>query len=393
MGLTDGPGSGGAREPIWGPTDVLAVGDRERVPDLSTFVASLDEYIQAYDRALAGGAHRDRVQACWGLVACGALSLPWCETTLRGDDVDAIEDAVGIVGCIGLPAEWLTWIEERVDSATDDGIVDLLWMLLPEATAKRLSLDSPSDVEPVTSGELLGGAFDPFTDIIYFIAAPYQEVLDVQSPEARRAYLTKLAPLDRSEHRGRLADLLGLLEPQSYPGWKKLWVETAKDWTAVFSQGSDLSFISAYADFLAVRVVRTSWGPHVVRNGRIARYGGTSLWIWDPVVGDPGPPSEFGPAPTYLQTRTLQASRQSSRWEWDDDGDPLPFEDVARYDQPRVKDRFTVDSLNDYCRHLGIERADESFYGPRATLEVKDITTWRQPPRSMPSAQWRADNR
>lgn len=89
--------------------------------------------------------------------------------------------------------------------------------------------------------------------------------------------------------------------------------------------------------------------------------------------------------------RTIQASRQSSRWEWHESGEPLPFEDPTRYAAKRVRDRFDLEALNDYCAQLGIRRADPSFYGPHAILEELDASSWPSI-RLLPGARWRAEH-
>jgi hypothetical protein len=45
-----------------------------------------------------------------------------------------------------------------------------------------------------------------------------------------------------------------------------------------------------------------------------------------------------------------------------------PFEQTERYGAKRLVDRFTSDMLADYCRALGNELFDESFYGPHGFL-------------------------
>ena len=52
-------------------------------------------------------------------------------------------------------------------------------------------------------------------------------------------------------------------------------------------------------------------------------------------------------------------------------GTPLPFEDLVRYKARRFGDRFSVDVIADYCRHLGIGLLDEAFHsGPFAKQDL-----------------------
>lgn len=224
------------------------------------------------------------------------------------------------------------------------------------------------------SGVPLEGAHEPFTSTIWFVDAPFPEVV-----EARRRWAARLPNhgnvLRWSDEAGPLDRLLSLLEPYAMPSWKSLVVETSGAWTAVFSQGSDLSYVAHYAVELQTRVVRTNWSPHVVRDGEVRRYGDASMWLFDAGRAE----------------RSIQASRQDARWVWIDDGDPLPFEDVARYRARLVRDRFDLGALNDYCSSLGIDRANPSSYGRRAVLEEQDTSTWRSVP-TMPAARWRAEH-
>lgn len=50
------------------------------------------------------------------------------------------------------------------------------------------------------------------------------------------------------------------------------------------------------------------------------------------------------------------------RWELDLSGDPLPFEMFDKYKEKRVKDRFTPEMLDFYCKSMGIDFFNEHFY-------------------------------
>ena len=61
-------------------------------------------------------------------------------------------------------------------------------------------------------------------------------------------------------------------------------------------------------------------------------------------------------------TRHIQASDQDGRWEFDQSGEPLPFEDLEAYQRRRVRDRFTPEMLEAYCAALGLRPFDPDFY-------------------------------
>jgi hypothetical protein len=48
-------------------------------------------------------------------------------------------------------------------------------------------------------------------------------------------------------------------------------------------------------------------------------------------------------------------------------GEPFPFEQVERYQERRVRDRFTFEMLKDYLRHLGLSPFEEDFYLPQGS--------------------------
>ena len=174
-----------------------------------------------------------------------------------------------------------------------------------------------------------------------------------------------------------LSDMVDRLEPFAVPSWKQLIVGTTGDWTAVFSQGSDIYTAQVIADRLGVASVRTHYSPHIVRGGERISYGDRAFWY-----------SDGGG-----RRRTIQASFQS-RWDWDLSGVPLRFEDRDAYDAKRIPDRLTLARLNDYCRALGIDRNDAAFYRPDGILVERDTSSWsRRRINTMSSARWRVTHR
>lgn len=46
--------------------------------------------------------------------------------------------------------------------------------------------------------------------------------------------------------------------------------------------------------------------------------------------------------------RVVSASNDGGRWVFDQFGEPFPFEKVERYQERRVRDRFTFEMLKEY---------------------------------------------
>lgn len=145
---------------------------------------------------------------------------------------------------------------------------------------------------------------------------------------------------------------------------------SADQWTAVFTQGSDIGTANVVGARLDCLTIRTSHQPHITRDRKIISYGSTALWIQSGA----------------RHVRSIQASYQS-RWEWTLFGDPQPFENLDSYKAKKIPDRFTLESLNEYCRALGIERDDSGFYGSEGLLIVEDTSSWPHKPSQVRSTE------
>ncbi len=199
----------------------------------------------------------------------------------------------------------------------------------------------------------------PCTDPIWFIEAPFERVV-TETTE----WLNGLGGRSFTRLREPLPSMIHHLAPRAMPSWKQLVVATsANEWTAVFSQGSDIASANVVAARLDCLNIRTSHQPHIIRDRKIVSYGSTALWIHAGA----------------RHIRSIQASYQS-RWEWTLFGDPQPFENLETYKAKKIPDRFPLDSLNEYCRALGIERDNLGFYGSNGLLIEEDTSNWPHKP-------------
>jgi hypothetical protein len=60
--------------------------------------------------------------------------------------------------------------------------------------------------------------------------------------------------------------------------------------------------------------------------------------------------------------RFISAANDGGPWRFDAAGEPFEFEQVERYKERRIRDRFTPDMLDDYLRNFGIHLFDPDFY-------------------------------
>ena len=365
------------------PIDVWA-SDRQK-HELTTLVASVREYADRYEAAIKAQDFAGRVGALWGLVARGDESRGWCGDRLQSGNPESISDACGVLAWIGTAADLVPVLQQLLAELPDGEARDAVYEVLP--ADQRGENDAAAD-QGASSEELLGGAMAPFTHIIWYVQASLEQAIAAREtggptgppPYRYRAHgpidwlsakfqvaLGRPDPLSpntpantrQTNVRGPLPVLLSHLQPHSIPGVKSLWVRTDGEWTAVFSQGSDLSYIADYARRLKTRVLRTSYRRDAKEGSRIISHGGCSFWLYDGARGDL--------AASGYALRSIQASRQSG-WQWDEHGEVQPFEETNRYAARRVAERFDLGMLNRYCGQLGIRREDPGFYGPDAIL-------------------------
>ena len=78
----------------------------------------------------------------------------------------------------------------------------------------------------------------------------------------------------------------------------------------------------------------------------------------------------FGPIPTEFlnYVRSVSVVADWDKWKFSAAGTEQAFEEPAAYVARRVRDRFTPEMLERYCKALGIDVFEEAAYGPLAYL-------------------------
>ena len=70
--------------------------------------------------------------------------------------------------------------------------------------------------------------------------------------------------------------------------------------------------------------------------------------------------------------RSVLAHRES-RWEFEEWGEPFPFEELEQYQARRIKDRLTPEMVERYCSHFGIDLFNPDFYSGRACIFERQV--------------------
>jgi hypothetical protein len=303
------------------------------------------------------------------LVFAGPEALPWARRQLQSGDQDRICDAAGVLTHVGVPPDLLPQLRRLGQELEDGEARDAVLALVPLADEAR--------TEP--HGLLFDGRLDAFTESIWFIEAPLDDVVSATAAWSEEMNLGRTG----SACDGLLNSLLALLEPWAMPSWKWLWVETDSAWTALFSQGSDVYESTVLSRRLGRRALATNHSPAVARGGQVVRHGNTGLRYRDP--------AQSCSEGLHDDTRVLQATQQS-RWEWHAYGPLQWFEEPQRYEARVIRRKFDLAALNEYCARLGIRRDDPAFYGPRGHLFSADLSRWEGKPSTASAQKWLAEN-
>lgn len=204
---------------------------------------------------------------------------------------------------------------------------------------------------------LLDDQFAPTTWSPGFLAAPIDATVDALS--TWRVRTDGAAPDIRCLSDG-LAPAIAQLAPLTSAGRpRELLVGMVGGWTAYFDchvGGTDaVSAVSYLARVLGVRGVAI-----------VARQPAPGA-IWDRKMPRSTQFQVFAPHQTqwlnYL--RTVSADFDGRTWRFDEFGDPLPFEQVERYQRKAVRDRLDAALIEQYCRAIDLEPFDSRAYvGP-----------------------------
>jgi len=146
---------------------------------------------------------------------------------------------------------------------------------------------------------------------------------------------------------------------------RELLVAVGTTWSAYFNcsvQGTDPGPIGHLSQTLGC----TGLAIHCVTGGDRAA----------PVYKPPATSFElFGAAPRgrLNAIRSVACVSDGSRWEFQALGVPQPFEEAQAYQSQRVRDRFTPEMLQRYCRSVvGIDVFDAANYGHMSVLIETD---------------------
>jgi hypothetical protein len=204
---------------------------------------------------------------------------------------------------------------------------------------------------------LLDRHLAPTTNAIGFWECPAERVRD--------EFVAWLRWLNRDvtvfEVNGSLDDAVAALRPLGACPYRQLVFQTSSQWTAYLDSGlrgtDTASPIGHLCRVIPCRGLIARWVPHTRRKTETGWTGEYGIVDFDLLADHP--------AARLNTERAILMMNDGGPWKFHTVGDPLPFEQTERYEAKKIRDRFTVDMLEEYCRAIGVEVFDEEFYGPR----------------------------
>jgi hypothetical protein len=215
---------------------------------------------------------------------------------------------------------------------------------------------------------LLDSAFEPITTTIGFLKKSTSEVVAEDLKWQHEIFKDTEVKIETRPIHGKLPDVLKALLPLVNGVYSRMvFAPTASEWTAYFDNGwrgtdaaGPMSVLAGKLHCEGMRVTAVHHHmPKKPKPDEPTAYGAMILEVYDP---------------TGKSRRTITAANDGGSWVFDQSGEPYPFEDVEAYATKRIRDRFTVEMLEKYLKHLGLDAFNKDWYMPNANSEAVLIT-------------------
>lgn len=134
---------------------------------------------------------------------------------------------------------------------------------------------------------------------------------------------------------------------------KRLLLSTNSNWIAYldnYSRGAEISNLKVVSKRINKRYIGiTAWEHNFGKQPNANGWGGGDFIYSNPATG---------------QYRSVGLRYELTKWEFDQYGDPLPFEELEVYKAKPIKNRLTPEMVDRYAKHFGIDFFNEDFYMP-----------------------------
>jgi hypothetical protein len=234
----------------------------------------------------------------------------------------------------------------------------------PDATRAHISANARGAMMRIRKSRmkaLLNNEFAPVTFSWGFVKAPFP----VYS-EAFVSWWKKLAiEFEITTLTEDLRNAFRTLEPLQSPQNRYLILETKSPWTAVFSNGlrtgdvaGAVGHLCKILDTFGLEVTCIPDRSRLERERKALRiYGAVAFTLSGPKETD-----------WLNRVRHVSAMNDGGKWVFDAEGEEQLYEQLNKYAERKIADRFRPEMLESYCSALQINLFDSNFYGPKGLL-------------------------
>ena len=121
----------------------------------------------------------------------------------------------------------------------------------------------------------------------------------------------------------------------------------------------------ACAPGLTAVMPHVSSGDYFVTEYACRRFGFAGVAVRSSTQADESPINEFITYASNQRQRVVRAMKDSPRWDFYTEGEPLPFEDANAYTARYVRDRLQREALLGYLAQWGAPVRDPAFWTSR----------------------------
>ncbi|RPJ39774.1 MAG: hypothetical protein EHM21_15355 [Chloroflexi bacterium] len=205
---------------------------------------------------------------------------------------------------------------------------------------------------------LLKDHLAPITSSLGFIEGETSRTVEVfigwQKEVQKKGSLAQFLLSNARSHNisGNLEQIFRSLLPLQKIGASRfLFIPTRTGWTAFVDngyRGTDPAAIAHLANLLKSRSVWIVSIPHPLQNAGVPRKGRQGALIFE----------VYGHTRTHWLNliRSIRLENDAGEWQFEQSGEPLPFEQARRY--------FDFDLMKRYLQELGLTPFEENFYLP-----------------------------
>ena len=218
--------------------------------------------------------------------------------------------------------------------------------------------------------------YAPTTNFMAFFETPYDELVDfiVQWERKRDIVNEYPTPTRKIDIGGTWEERLNSLLPLNRS--KVMVSETQSNWCVYVNNSMHGTCLNSDPPYLCEKLGVREIAVTLVRDIPKIKPGSTQFLYKDYTRAEKVL-SATGTGWCDQFPRRYIAAHHESRWEFVDQGDPLPFEEIEQYQARRIKDRLTPEMVERYYSHFGIDLFNPEFYSGRACV----FESWVHPER------------